>query len=63
MGSDVVTLDLDRLVCPYLPICDPVIRGRIVRADDDGHLSVDFANSLAGPIADLLRQNGVLAPP
>ena len=32
-GRDVFTLNLDRLVCPYLPICDPIVNGVVVKKD------------------------------
>jgi peptidoglycan/LPS O-acetylase OafA/YrhL len=58
-GGDVVTLDLDQQVCPYLPICDPVVDGRIVRSDGV-HLTARFAGTLAGPIYERLVRDGVL---
>ncbi|MFM8236459.1 MAG: SGNH hydrolase domain-containing protein, partial [Actinomycetota bacterium] len=54
-----VALDLDRLVCPYLPICDPAINGRVVKGDHS-HLTPTFAESLAPTIERLLRDRGVL---
>ncbi len=38
----VVSADFDRLVCPFLPICDPVVNGQIVKTDGT-HLTVAFA--------------------
>ncbi|MFM7225296.1 MAG: hypothetical protein ACKO1Y_07705, partial [Actinomycetota bacterium] len=55
----IATLDLDRLVCPYLPICDPVVEGTLVKSDTY-HLTPTFAESLAPTIERLLRDRGVL---
>jgi peptidoglycan/LPS O-acetylase OafA/YrhL len=56
----VEVLDLDRVVCPFLPICDPVVNGHVVRADV-GHLGAPFARTLAVPLARQLGRLGVLA--
>jgi peptidoglycan/LPS O-acetylase OafA/YrhL len=53
------SLDLDRQVCPYLPICDPIVGGRIVRRDDT-HLTTEFARTLQAPLEELLVANGLL---
>jgi hypothetical protein len=55
----VFVLDLDRLVCPFFPICDPVVNGAIVKRDEQ-HLTKTFAATLAKPVEDMLRANGVL---
>ncbi|MBX3286417.1 MAG: acyltransferase [Actinobacteria bacterium] len=57
--DDVWSLDIDRLACPYLPICDPVVDGRIVRRDNT-HLTTVYASSLADPFEDLLVSAGIL---
>jgi peptidoglycan/LPS O-acetylase OafA/YrhL len=54
------SLDFDRLVCPRLPICDPIVGGTIVKRDG-GHLTVKFVESLAPVIASDLRRTGILA--
>jgi peptidoglycan/LPS O-acetylase OafA/YrhL len=54
----VFDLDLDRLACPYLPICDPVVGGKIVWYDLS-HLSVSYARTLAAPIRALLTADGI----
>ena len=54
-------LDLDRVVCPYLPICDPVVNGVIVKWDTS-HLTVDFAKSIAPQVDAYLKQSGALRP-
>ena len=41
--------DFDKLVCPFKPICDPVVKGKLVRFDQQ-HLTPDFALSLADPV-------------
>ena len=51
--------NFDRLVCPYLPICDPVVGGHIVKVDNS-HLSPKFAASIAPEVDDYLKQIGVL---
>ena len=43
-----MSIDFDRQVCPYLPICDPVVDGMVVHHDDN-HLTVTFADTLLGP--------------
>jgi peptidoglycan/LPS O-acetylase OafA/YrhL len=56
----VYVANIDRLVCPYMPICDPIVNGIIVRRDYE-HLTPAFALSLAGPLTNLL-QNEALIP-
>jgi peptidoglycan/LPS O-acetylase OafA/YrhL len=53
------TADFDRLVCPFLPICDPFINGNIVKWDGQ-HLTTRYAASLAEPVAAYLHDNGLL---
>jgi peptidoglycan/LPS O-acetylase OafA/YrhL len=52
--------NFNKLVCPYFPICDPVIGGVIVRFDNQ-HISGTFAVSLA-PAVTLFMQNAGLLP-
>jgi hypothetical protein len=54
---EVAVLDIDRLVCPYLPICDPVIGGEVVRRDVL-HLTQGFGATLAEPIDEFLDARG-----
>lgn len=61
VDDQVVSLDLDALVCPYLPICDPVVDGRIVRSDTN-HLTTTFASSLLDSVEEELVHQGVLKP-
>ena len=56
---DVHTLDIDRLVCPMLPICDPIVRGRVVWWDS-GHLTGRFALALAPDLDRLLSAQGII---
>jgi hypothetical protein len=56
------SLDLDPLVCPYLPICDPVVRGVVVRQDTH-HLTATFATSLADQVEAYLVDNGIVTRP
>jgi peptidoglycan/LPS O-acetylase OafA/YrhL len=60
-GKVVVSLDADRLVCPRLPICDPVLDGMIVKRDGP-HLTATFARSLAPELTALLISKAVLPP-
>ena len=47
--------NFDDLVCPYDPICDPVVNGQIVRFDAS-HITVAFANSIAPQVNAYLKQ-------
>ena len=53
------SLDLDEAVCPYLPICDPIVDGLIVKRDDT-HLTTRYAVSLLTRVERFLDDNGVL---
>jgi peptidoglycan/LPS O-acetylase OafA/YrhL len=55
----VVSVDLDRQVCPYLPICDPLVKGIVVKHDDN-HITKTFAMSLLGYFQQILVANGIL---
>jgi peptidoglycan/LPS O-acetylase OafA/YrhL len=57
--SGVVSVDFDHQLCPYLPICDPVVRGMVVRHDDT-HITRTFALSLLDYFAHTLADHGVL---
>jgi hypothetical protein len=58
-ADDVWSLDLDGNVCPYLPICDPIVDGLIVRRDDS-HLSSRFTARLTPVFERFLDDNDVL---
>jgi peptidoglycan/LPS O-acetylase OafA/YrhL len=51
--------DFDRLVCPFLPICDPVVNGQIVKWDAT-HLTSRFARSIAPRIDAYLKESGLI---
>jgi peptidoglycan/LPS O-acetylase OafA/YrhL len=55
----VFSANLDRLVCPFLPICDPVIGGHIVKFDPQ-HLTVDFSEYIAPQVESYLTRLGAL---
>jgi hypothetical protein len=59
--SRVYAADFDRLVCPFLPICDPVVDGQIVTFDGS-HLTVAFSKLIA-PQVDAYLQQTVIKPP
>jgi hypothetical protein len=59
LSTSVFSVDLDHLVCPYLPICDPVVNGLIVRRDPE-HLTDRFAASLVKPFERILDDHGLL---
>jgi peptidoglycan/LPS O-acetylase OafA/YrhL len=44
-SPDVTSVNLDRLACPYLPICDPVLDGTIVRWNFS-HLSKPYIRQI-----------------
>ena len=53
------SLDFDGLVCPYLPICDPVVDGLIARWDH-AHITQTFGRSLVPDVERLLDANDIL---
>ncbi|MFN8017164.1 MAG: hypothetical protein U0P45_03480 [Acidimicrobiales bacterium] len=59
--DDVEVATFDRLVCPYLPICDPLVDGRVVRFDYQ-HIATAYSASLGDELdawfraADLLHR-------
>lgn len=55
----VVSLDLDRLVCPRLPSCDPILREMIVKRDGS-HLTGSYARYLSTAIDAEFHRQGVL---
>jgi len=58
--DEVVSLDLDGAVCPYLPICDPVIDGLVV-FHDSNHITTRYGRTLLDPVDRLLEDEGVLS--
>jgi peptidoglycan/LPS O-acetylase OafA/YrhL len=53
----VVTVDLDRVVCPQLPVCDPVVNGVVAHRDQD-HLTLDFAKAIEPALDERLSAAG-----
>ena len=53
------TIDLDRLVCPRLPTCDPIVNNMIVKRDST-HVTGKFAASMGDEVGALLHDDGVL---
>jgi peptidoglycan/LPS O-acetylase OafA/YrhL len=52
--------NIDKLICPYWPICDPIVDGLIVRHDYE-HITPAFSLSLTPALTNLL-QNEALIP-
>jgi peptidoglycan/LPS O-acetylase OafA/YrhL len=59
--GQVWSLNVDRLMCPFLPICDPVVNGLIVRWDH-AHITQRFAASLMPAFEAALEENGIIPP-
>lgn len=57
----VAVANIDELICPYLPICDPVVGGRVVRWDYQ-HLTASYSASLGDDLAEYFDANGWLDP-
>jgi hypothetical protein len=57
--DDVWSLDLDHLVCPYFPICDPIVNHQVTKIDT-GHLTPSFSQSLGPELDGLFQQNGII---
>jgi hypothetical protein len=57
--TGVYAANFDRLVCPFLPICDPIVNKHIVKQDGT-HLTAAFAESIAPAIDDYLKQVGAI---
>jgi hypothetical protein len=57
--SAVWVADFDKLACPFLPICDPVVNGRITRFDYQ-HLAPAYAVELADEVATYLQEAGIV---
>lgn len=60
-GADLWSFDFDQAACPYLPICDPLVNGMIVRGRANSHLTQEFATSLADEIDTAFVDSGVLS--
>src|SRR4029078_11262240 len=57
--TGVDSANFDRLVCPFLPICDPIVNNQIVKWDTS-HLTNAFAASIAPAVDTYLKQVGAL---
>jgi len=57
-NKHVFDLNIDKLACPYLPICDPMVNSKIVWYDLS-HLSIAYTRTLADPIRSLLTADGI----
>jgi hypothetical protein len=53
-NDSVFVADFDRLACPFMPICDPVINGLLVRFDNS-HLTPKYAITLAPAVTTVLE--------
>ena len=58
-GRRVYEASFANLVCPFMPICDPVLDGMIVRFDNQ-HITPRYSTSLAKPMTDFLTRNELL---
>ena len=58
-GRRVYEASFANLVCPFLPICDPVFDGMIVRFDNQ-HITPKYAVSLATAMTSFLSRNQLL---
>lgn len=54
----VVSIDVDKLVCPYLPICDPLVKGTMVK-HDSGHLTAKYTEQIAAALDEELRSRQI----
>jgi peptidoglycan/LPS O-acetylase OafA/YrhL len=52
-------VDIDRLTCPRLPVCDAVVAGTLVRSDHD-HLTPRYSATITAQLEMLLRASGAL---
>jgi peptidoglycan/LPS O-acetylase OafA/YrhL len=53
------SLDLDSATCPYLPICDPIVDGLVVRRDNT-HITTRYARTLVDGLERYFVDNGIL---
>jgi hypothetical protein len=56
---DVWSVDLDRLMCPRLPRCDPII-GNVIVKRDFSHLTATYTRTLASPLFAILHAHRIL---
>ena len=53
------SLDIDALACPFLPICDPIVGGRVTYWNN-AHLTVGYATTLGSPLAQQFQILGLI---
>ncbi|HEX2382904.1 MAG TPA: SGNH hydrolase domain-containing protein, partial [Acidimicrobiales bacterium] len=58
--DDVWSLDLDHLVCPYFPICDPIVDHQVTKLDVT-HFTRSFVRTLGPSIDAYFKQNGIIS--
>jgi hypothetical protein len=56
--ADVVTVDLDRIACPMLPVCDPIVDGTAVWRIE-GHLTGTYVDKVTPQLTGALAAAGV----
>ena len=56
---EMVSVDIDELACPQLPLCLPVVDGIVVRVDGH-HLTGSYAQHIASSIGDAIAVTGIL---
>ncbi len=59
-NKGVTSVDFDRLICPFLPICDPVVNNQLVKWEA-AHITLKFAQTLAPQIDVYLKQTGAIS--
>jgi hypothetical protein len=57
--TGVFSADFDRLVCPFLPICDPIVDNQIVKFDST-HITDKFAVAIAPQVDEYLKQTAII---
>ncbi len=58
-SDQITTTDLDRLICPFLPICDPIVGGKVVFWNQE-HMAEGYSRSLAPALATYLEDQGLI---
>lgn len=58
-SANVKVANFDRLLCPFWPICDPIVNGEVVRWDAS-HITDQFSVSIGDDVAAWFRENGVI---
>ena len=57
IADNVSTIDLDHAICPFYPICDPVVNGLIVKWDSS-HITATYAVSIVDQLKKALDDTG-----